>query len=288
VSINIQGLPFFSKLNIIGIEPGGTSSFFHTFKVNTASEQYFVKITDQNRFKDILEYEYKGLYVLASVIPNSVPKVFEYGQCVNNRFLITRYISSGKSVQQSLDFTKAARQLALIHSQKSKFFGLEYSNAIGSLIQINTPNSNWSDFFIKCRLIPQLELLKGSTNNQYIELINLIENLIKRVPDLISNCVPSLLHGDLWNGNLLFNDQGDPIFIDPAISYGHSEVDLAMTLLFGRFLPRFYQTYFEICPKECGYEDRITLYQIYYLLVHVNIFGLSYHVQTKNAIKKLL
>ncbi len=287
MKIKIQELQFFLSKNIIGIEPYGHSSFYHTFKVITDTDQFFIKCTDQQHLKKYLDYEYKGLEVLSTIIPSSIPRIFSFGEYDATTFLITQYVSIGSTNHNSPNFAKAAVQLAQLHAHQSVHFGLEYDNAIGSLIQKNKQHADWATFYIQFRLLPQIELLK-SNGNKYLELIHFCEELIKRVPDLLNHCVPSLLHGDLWSGNLMFNEQGDPYFIDPAISYGHFEVDIAMSKLFGGFSDLFYQTYFEFRPKENGYEDRIRLYQIYFLLVHVNIFGLSYLAQTITAIRKLI
>lgn len=285
--IEIHKLPYFSNKNIIGIEPCGHSSFYQTFKVITDSDQYFIKWTDKQNIKVNLEYEFKGLQVLANVIPTSVPRILSYDEYDATRYLIIEFIATDSANHKLADFGKAAVRLAQIHTQQSVHYGLEYDNSLGPLIQINKQNTNWADFFVECRLTPQIELLKRGSD-QYFELIHLSEGLIKRVPDVLIQCVPSLLHGDFWSGNLLFNEQGDPYFIDPAISYGHYEVDIAMSKLFGGFSDLFYKKYFEIRPKENGYEDRIRVYQIYFLLVHVNIFGFSYLSQTMAAIRKLL
>lgn len=96
---------------------------------------------------------------------------------------------------------------------------------------------------------------------------------------------PSLLHGDLWNGNYLISQEAIPYFIDPAVYYGHNEVDIAMTLLFGGFGNDFYSAYFKLIPKQAGFEKRIHLYQLYYLLVHLNIFGVSYYLSVKEKLR---
>jgi fructosamine-3-kinase len=84
------------------------------------------------------------------------------------------------------------------------------------------------------------------------------------------------LHGDFWSGNTFFDTQGQPVFIDPVVSYGHREVDLAMSQLFGGFRREFIDSYQEILPMRAGWEERLTIYQLYYLLVHLNTFGESY------------
>jgi fructosamine-3-kinase len=108
-----------------------------------------------------------------------------------------------------------------------------------------------------------------------------------RVSSLVQGVVPSLLHGDLWSGNYLISSDGTPYLIDPATYYGHREVDLAMSLLFGGFPKDFYDAYFEIHPKQQGFDLRVKLYQLYYLLVHLNLFGRSYYASVRALTSEL-
>jgi fructosamine-3-kinase len=104
--------------------------------------------------------------------------------------------------------------------------------------------------------------------------------------ELFSGVTPSLLHGDLWNGNYLISTDGTPYLIDPAVYYGHSEVDLAMSLLFGGFGESFYAAYHEIIPATPGMDERIGIYQLYYLLVHLNLFGAAYYERVKQGLRR--
>ena len=101
--------------------------------------------------------------------------------------------------------------------------------------------------------------------------------LMERLPDLLDDDTlsPSLIHGDLWGGNYLVNSTGDAVLIDPAVCYAHREMDLAMSELFGGFASSFYHAYFEAYPAP-GYDERRALYQLYYILAHLNLFGESY------------
>ena len=117
---------------------------------------------------------------------------------------------------------------------------------------------------------------------------NLMDNLIKKVPDLISGTEeePSLLHGDLWSGNYLIDERGIPWLIDPAVYYGHREADLAMTSLFGGFSNTFYSAYKSAYPISQGYAEREPLYQLYHLLNHLNLFGTGYYSQVISILKR--
>jgi fructosamine-3-kinase len=99
---------------------------------------------------------------------------------------------------------------------------------------------------------------------------------------------PSLIHGDLWNGNYLIAKEGKPVLIDPAVSYGIREMDLAMMHLFGGFSEEVYNVYHELSPLQAGWQDRTSLWQLYYLLVHLNLFGSGYLSQVQTAIKRYL
>ena len=108
--------------------------------------------------------------------------------------------------------------------------------------------------------------------------------MVDKIKSLAPGVRPALLHGDLWGGNYLVSKDNTPYLIDPSVYYGHSEVDLAMSRLFGGFSPRFYDAYFEVSPARPGFEDRMALYQLYYLLVHLNIFGRSYLASVTDSV----
>lgn len=146
-------------------------------------------------------------------------------------------------------------------------------NYIGRLPQSNAPDEHWASFYLSQRLLPQIQLAfdKGFLPSLPSETL-----LTERCSSLLGNPSPTPLHGDLWSGNYLISTGGEPYLIDPSFYYGHREVDLAMTQLFSGFSPVFYHTYHEIFPLEPGHEVRRDLYQLYYLLVHLNMFGISY------------
>ncbi len=195
---------------------------------------------------------------------------------VNERAILLEYLEPGTAQPE-----KAGRYLALLHSREQTDFGWERDNYIGRLPQTNEKNRDWADFLWKNRIEYQLELYKRRRNIDSDKKIwgTLKLRLDKLIPD---DFKPSLLHGDLWSGNLYFTDNG-PSFIDPAVYCGDYRMELAMTELFGRFNQRFYDAYHEVNPIGPEYGELKALYQIYPLLVHANHFGGDYY---DSAIRK--
>ena len=159
-------------------------------------------------------------------------------------------------------------------------------NFIGSLPQQNSHYDAWTDFYIANRLLPQF-VLAVDTGRLGASDFPSEDKLHTVLSELFEGIRPSLLHGDLWGGNYLISSDGIPYLIDPAVYDGHSEVDLAMSRLFGGFGSRFYAAYHEVIPSQKGSEERNAVYQLYYLLVHLNLFGASYYPSVMQILKRL-
>ena len=177
------------------------------------------------------------------------------------------------------------KQLAQLHQNTNTSFGLEESNYIGSLLQQNNLHNNWIDFFINERLKPQIKLAR---DNGKIDLstITKFERLYTKLDEIFPEEPPALLHGDLWSGNFMVDEKGGPVIIDPAVYFGHREMDIAMTKLFGGFNQQLYQSYNEHFPLEKGWEQRVDICNLYPLMVHVNLFGGGYLEQVKSILNK--
>lgn len=173
--------------------------------------------------------------------------------------------------------------MANLHQQKSKKFGLDYANYMGQLLQTNTFSTNFSDFFIENRLKPQVKLAYNSAKFSK-KNVDQIEKLYKKLPEIFPTENPCAVHGDLWSGNFMCSKNQNAILIDPAVYYGHREIDLAMTTLFGGFSTVFYNHYKEIYPLEKGFNNRKDFYNLYPLLIHLNLFGSSYLRSIENII----
>jgi fructosamine-3-kinase len=183
------------------------------------------------------------------------------------------------------DFDEAlGRSLAALHAAGAPSFGLDRDNFIGRLAQSNSEANDWASFYWESRLEPQLRLatdrglIDGTTRTRFDSLRRVLaERVGPQEP-------PSRLHGDLWGGNHLADETGQPCLIDPAVYGGHREVDLAMMRLFGGFGERVFSAYAEASPLATGADDRVPLYQLYPLMVHVNLFGGSYVGSVRRAL----
>ena len=178
--------------------------------------------------------------------------------------------------------------MAELHRTKGERFGYESDNYIGATPQPNEWSNSWVEFFRERRLGFQVRLLeeRGYATPELLEkataLMGKLDALIGRHP-----VEPSLLHGDLWSGNYMSDADGMPVLIDPAVYYGDREADLAMTELFGRFDAKFYAAYKKSHPLAAGYDQRRDIYNLYHLLNHLNLFGLSYMPGVMEILRRL-
>lgn len=234
---------------------------------------FFLKWNDVNSFPHMFEAESRGLNLLARQDAIRIPKVVGFGEKAVHQFLVLEYISQA---QRSIKYWELLGvRLSNLHNATDTRFGLDHDNFIGSLRQNNKQHSSWVDFFIEERLNVQLNLCvdNGLARAGWPKKF---QSLYKKLPSLLPEEKPSLLHGDLWGGNILADEMGEPCLIDPAVYYGNREADLAMTKLFGGFANEFYQAYEANSTLQQDYQQRADLYNLYPLLVHVNLFGGSY------------
>lgn len=237
---------------------------------------------------DFFRAEAHGLAALREAGAN-VPEVLGLGASeTGEAFLLLSYEHSGRRVSDFWE--KLGHGLAHLHSARAETFvhggacGFYEDNYIGRTVQCNTPHDNWAEFFRDDRLGAQMTLADRYFDAGDRRLCrNLLDHLAKFLPE---PAFPSLLHGDLWSGNVMPDREGAPMFIDPAVYVGHHEADLAMTELFGGFSPVFYAAYHEIIPKEDGYADRRDIYNLYHLLNHLNLFGGSYLASVRRILKR--
>lgn len=198
-------------------------------------------------------------------------------------FLLLEFIEQGSPKKESAGHF--GKQLARLHSVTHEQFGLEESNFIGRLPQSNRWHDNWTDFFIEERIDPQLEMAlnAGRLNSNIVESF---DALYKDLDNIFPKEEPALLHGDLWGGNYFYDSEGQAVIFDPAVYYGHREIEMAFTYLFGGFSSSFYESYNREDPLAPGFENRKDIYNLYPLLVHTNLFGGSYARQVVSIIKR--
>jgi fructosamine-3-kinase len=242
-------------------------------KLKTTEGIFFLKWNDAKTLPAMFEAESKGLTLLHQQDVVRIPNVIGHVESSPYQFLLLEFIEQ-KSRSRNY-WEQLGQKLALLHKSSGKFFGLDHDNYIGSLPQKNHLHSDWISFFIEQRLEVQVRraIDGGIAPDSWAKKF---DALYTRLSAVIIPETPSLLHGDLWNGNLITDEKGEPCLIDPAVYYGNREVDLAMTRLFGGFSSEFYSAYNEAFPLADGYEARVDLYNLYPLLVHVNLFGGSY------------
>lgn len=240
--------------------------------------KYFIK-WNMDSDPSMFEAEAKGLKILSRAHSGLIiPTVHSFG----DTFLVMEWLGEGVANQtSSYDF---GQQLALLHKNTADEFGLNHNNFIGKLPQSNNKHSNWPDFFAIERIEPQIKLAIESGKIDR-SLFRTVQLLYGKLGSLFPYEKPALVHGDLWSGNFMYLQNGGSAIYDPAVYYGHREMDVSMTRLFGGFSDKFYEGYLDEFPLEPGFEDRIKLYNLYPILVHANLFGGSYSRQAEQIIK---
>lgn len=257
-------------------------SINEVFLIESTEGKYFLKLNNAGRFPNMFETEKRGLELL-SQSPFKVPLPLKVGICNNSQYILMNFIEPGAP---GLGFWQQfGRDLAGLHLLSSKQFGLDHDNYIGSLSQSNEELDTWAEFYRTERLLPQIKLAQKSGKLTAKMKIG-FDELLKRIDEVYPTEPPSLLHGDLWSGNMMITTTGEPCLFDPAVYYGHREMDLAMMALFGGFGEEWVQSYNEIYPLEHGWRERIPLGQLYPLMVHVNLFGSGYSSQVEAILQK--
>jgi len=264
----------------------GGGCISHGLRLSTdRGHTYFLKWKPQAP-AGMFEAETDGLVALRAPDVLRVPEPLAHGTTLaGESWLLLEHVAGGPR-PPGWD-ARLGRGLAAVHDAAERDeFGWHRDNWIGSLPQGNEPTRSWGDFWRERRIAPQLERarqaghLKGHTMDRLLGTVDAALEGVER---------PALLHGDLWSGNAYAAVDGAPVVIDPAVYVGDGEVDLAMTELFGGFGRAFYSAYAEARGISEAYAShRRALYQLYYLLVHVNLFGASYVAPARRAAEEVL
>lgn len=260
-----------TKLSSVIPVPGGDIN--HAYKLTAGTESYFMKTNSASHYPGMFRKEASGLAMLREVNALHIPQVIAEGEADEWAFLLFEFIHSGS--RNPHYWRDMGNGLATIHRVSSATFGLDEDNYIGTLPQSNRQHQLWSDFFVQERLNP---LIKRAFDHHFIgkKLELRFDNFISHIADFFPPEPPALLHGDLWTGNQIPDASGNPCLIDPAVYFGHREADIAMSRLFGHFSIEFYHAYEDAFPMQHGWEERMDFYNLYPLLVHLNLFGTSY------------
>jgi len=281
----VQDLSAHRGATITGFSFAGGGCINHGGRLATSQGVYFLKWNDLQKFPGMFAAEAKGLSLLRKSNALEIPEVIYTGNAGSFQFLLLEYIEEGKRDRNY--WKNMGEGLAVLHRTSANEFGLDHDNYIGSLSQKNRKSTFWVEFFVEQRLKVQLKIARDANRIDH-GLSKQFDALFSKLPSLLPEEPPSLLHGDLWGGNIMVTSAGQPCLIDPAVYYGHREADLAMTQLFGGFDSSFLESYQEFYPLHVGYEDRFELYNLYPLLVHVNLFGGGYRRQVVSIVERFV
>lgn len=255
------------------------------YRIRGKGLSYFVKLNAPGRLP-MFEAEAAGLNEIARSNTVRVPFPVCHGAADEASWLVLECFEFRPSSNKGM--RELGASLARMHRVTAERFGWHRDNTIGATPQVNTPDADWIAFWRSRRLGYQLRLAAAGGHRG--RLIESGERLLEKLPAFFASYAPrpSLLHGDLWSGNVGSTADGTPVIFDPAVYYGDREADLAMTELFGGFAPDFYAAYREAFPLDSGYAQRKHLYNLYHVLNHLNLFGGGYGARAERMIGELL
>jgi fructosamine-3-kinase len=267
---------------VTGVKTIGGGSINRVFRLTTTKANYLLKVNDGQAFPGMFKAEATGLETIRNTNSIRIPDVILQDDFESDSFLILEWVETRQPDAKSSALL--GEKLSQMHQHTSTNFGDVADNFMGSLRQTNRSHSTWAEFFIEDRLKPMVQIANSNALINNMDMRN-FERLYEQLPELFQEEAPSLIHGDLWSGNSLSSVTGEPYLIDPAISYGYREFDIAMTTLFGCFSNQFYEAYNYHSPLSKGWEQRLDLWNLYPLLVHLNLFGSGYLGQVRDCLK---
>jgi len=246
-----------------------------SYQVNLANGQRLFAKVNSGHNSDVLASEYESLKLLGDYVSGFYPMPVDFRSSPTDCVLLMNFHQMSRLDEHSC--VALGRMLAEQHLIHGEAYGWQKDNYIGLTTQYNNQETSWLAFFREQRLAKQIRLAA----NRALEprLVDKVEWLMNNLGEFIDDneVGPSLLHGDLWGGNVAFDeDSNSPILFDPAPYFGDPEADLAMTRLFGKFHSQFYGAYHEVLPPRIGSEARAKIYNLYHALNHVYMFGKPY------------
>jgi len=269
---------------ITRVEPAGGGGTHQHWIAGHDGLRVFVKTSAASNHS-IFEAEADALAAIAGAGAIRTPAVLSVGATDAHAFLILEHLTLRP--MQAPDAERCAESLAALHRNVGERYGWHRDNFIGLTPQANSPRPDWPAFFAHQRLAPQFAeaARRGHRGDLQAHGERIIDKIgaffLERRPE------PALLHGDLWAGNIGVTPEGEPVVFDPASYYGDRETDFAMSELFGGLPERFYLAYSRAAPLAEGYPQRRTLYNLYHMLNHLNLFGASYLRQTERMAREL-
>lgn len=274
-----------NSLDIISIHPVSGGSINRAAKLTTNRRTLFLKWNDTQP-AEMFSAEAHGLRLLREAktslrIPEVIDLNSDKGELPG--YLLMEYIEGVRGDGEAS--RKLGIGLAELHSVRSDAYGLDRDNFIGSLPQSNRKHTDWVSFFIEERINPQLKMAIDG-NRMDSSVLKGWNQLAAKLEEIFPDSQPVLIHGDLWGGNYFFDSNGRPVLIDPAVYFGHHEMEIAFTKMFGGFSSEFYDTYAFEMNLAAGFNKRVEIYNLYPLLVHANLFGGHYARQASSFLKQ--
>ena len=273
-----------SPVSSIDLEPIGGGSINQTYKaIINKSNYFFCKTNSASKFPSLFQKEKNGLQLLAAQHIIRTPAIIDCEEAEGLQILLLEWIEQGLKTKKFWQIF--GEKLAKLHHVTNNDFGLPEDNYMGALPQQNTLSNKWIDFFIHQRLEPQIKI----ASDKHLltpDHIDQFRKSYKFLPSIFPEERPSLLHGDLWTGNYLCDEKGNPVLIDPAVYFGNRNTDLAMTKLFGGFDNAFYEAYNHHFPLPQKHREIWDICNLYPLLIHLNLFGKSYLHDILHAIQR--
>lgn len=261
----------------------GGGSINDTYQVEISDQpKFFLKVNSATKYPNLFKKEKNGLNFLNKQHIVSAPSVVVCDELDNYQILLLEWIEAGLKTNEF--WKRFGEQLAVLHRVSNPYFGFEEDNYMGALKQLNHRHDNWVGFFIHCRLQPRFEtaIANGLLRTKHLDQF---ENLCKKLKNIFDDEQPSLVHGDLWSGNFMCDQNSSPVLIDPAVYFGHRSMDLAMTTLFGGFERAFYESYNYHFSFPKNYKEQWDVCNLYPLLIHLNLFGASYLNQVERTLQ---
>ncbi|BDR58360.1 fructosamine kinase family protein [Xylocopilactobacillus apicola] len=269
---------------IVSGSPVGGGDVNQAYHLRTQADDYFL-LVQPGKTGDFYASEIAGLKELAEA-NISAPKVLGNGEIDGSAYLLLNFLDRGQGSQRDL-----GQLVAKLHQHFSLNgqFGFQTPYQGSDLSFDNSWTDSWSEIFVNRRLdyLKDLIISKHHWSQSDLERYQAAREVI--IAELSKHqSEPSLLHGDLWGGNYIFLTDGQPVLIDPDCLYGDREFDLGITTVFGGFTFDFYEAYQELFPLDDGYQFRLNFYRLYYLMVHLNKFGLDYASSVRTALNKII
>lgn len=282
----IRQICFLHNLQAESYSPAAGGDISKAYIVITTTGPYFLKLNNAAQYPNMFLHEAEGLQHLQSATNLTIPKVYGTGRYNHFQYLLMQLLN--RTAPDNKVWQTLAKGLVQLHKNTCNTFGYDTHNYIGSLIQPNNRCKEWHLFYSYQRLMPLAERLFNSGQFS-VKIIQLLERLAAKMDSLFPVEPPALLHGDLWLGNFMpvaINGNVNAAIFDPAVYFGHREMDIGMTFLFGGFDKSFYEYYRANYPLAPGWEQRIALTQLYPLMVHAVLFGGGYISRCTSIIER--